>query len=79
MRTTTSNVQERRFATTQRVRTPSPRYTVRATSAHGSCDHEFVDLQCAVQKVKELLTLGIPHVSIDLSTQICLPSTTNKE
>ena len=73
MPTKTSNTLERRFATSQRVRTPAPRYIVKAMSVYGECEHEFVDLKVALSKVEELMTLGIPHVSIDLSIPLSLP------
>lgn len=64
MQITISPATERGFATTPRERTRSPRYTLVAVNARGSCDHEFVDLESAMRKMQELLVLGIPYVTI---------------
>ena len=39
-----------------------------ATSEYGTCHHDFVDLDCAINKIRELVVLGIPDLSIKRST-----------
>ena len=39
-----------------------------ATSEYGTNCHAFVDLDCAIEKMRELVLLGIPDLSIRRST-----------
>jgi len=41
---------------------------VTAASEYGSTAHEFVDLDSAVDKIHELIILGIPHLTITRHT-----------
>lgn len=68
MQTTTSDSLERAFATSQREPSAHLRFTVKASSKYGTCDHPFVDLDAAIAKVHELMVLGIPEVSIKRSS-----------
>ena len=38
-----------------------------AVSEHGTIYHDFVDLDCALKKMRELLVLGISYVTITRS------------
>lgn len=67
MPTTTSPALERAFATSPREPSQAPRFTVLAVSEHGTIDHDFVDLDCALKKMRELLVLGISYVTITRS------------
>ena len=67
MQTTTSNNRESVFATSPKALSAPLRFTVTATSEYGTCHHDFVDLDCAINKIRELVVLGIPDLSIKRS------------
>lgn len=68
MPTTISRILEKPFATTQREPSTAHRYTMTATSEHGTCHHDFVDLDCAISKMRELMVLGFIDLSLKRST-----------
>ena len=68
MQTTTSNNLGNAFATSPKALSAPLRFTVTASSEYGPCHHDFVDLDCAVNKMRELMVLGIPDLSIKRST-----------
>ena len=68
MQTTTSNNLGNAFATSPKALSAPLRFTVTASSEYGTCHHDFVDLDCAVNKMRELMVLGIPDLSIKRST-----------
>ena len=68
MQTTTSNNLGNAFATSPKALSAPLRFTVTASSEYGTCHHDFVDLDCAVNKMRELMVLGIPDLSIKRSS-----------
>ena len=68
MQTTTSNNLESAFAISPKAPSAPLRFTVTATSEYGTCHHDFVDLDCAIAKMRELVVLGIHDLSIKRST-----------
>ena len=68
MQTTTSNDLESAFATSPKAPSAALRFTVTATSEYGTCYHDFVDLDCAINKIRELVVLGVHDLSIKRST-----------
>ena len=61
---TISRDQDRPFASTQRVHTTHPHYTVEAFNEHGGTEGTFVDLDSALSKMRELAVLGFSHMTI---------------
>ena len=68
MPTKISNNLGNAFATTAKAHSAPLRFTVTATSEYGTNCHAFVDLDCAIEKMRELVLLGIPDLSIRRST-----------
>ena len=71
MQTPISNVPVRPFASTERVHSLSPRYAVQIRQNWGVGDnfenstHQFIDIDCALNKVRECMLLGISEITID--------------
>ena len=71
MPTPISNVPERHFASSERVHTLSPRYAVQIRQNWTTGDnfenstHHFIDIDCALKKVRECMLLGISEITID--------------
>jgi len=68
VQTTTSNNLGSAFATSPKALSVPLRFTVTASSEYGTCHHDFVDLDCAINKMRELMVLGLPDLSIKRST-----------
>lgn len=64
MPTPISKQLDRQFASTPLEPTQCPRFTVTLTSEFGIHSHDFCDLDCAVDKISELMVLGIEDVHI---------------
>lgn len=64
MPTTISRDLERPFATTPKEPSLRLRYTVTATNSAGSFEHTFVDLDCAVGKIRQMAALGFFNLSL---------------
>lgn len=64
MQTTISREQDRPFASSPRARITHPHYMVTASNDGVGTDHTFVDLDCALSKIRELTVLGFSHMTI---------------
>lgn len=64
MQITISREQGRPFASSPRAHSTSPHYMVTASNEGVGTDHTFVDLDCALRKIRELAVLGFPHMTI---------------
>lgn len=60
MQIATSNTLERPFAITPKEPSQHRRYTVTVETPSGTTQHDFVDLDSAVEKVREMVRLGMP-------------------
>ena len=64
MPTKTSNNLGNAFATTAKAHSAPLRFTVTATNSSGSFEHTFVDLDCAVGKIRQMAALGFFNLSL---------------
>lgn len=60
MQIATSNNSERRFGIFPKAPSTRHRYTVTVDTPSGATQHDFVDLDSAINKVREMVQLGMP-------------------